>query len=309
MKTPFRFAHALCLLLFWYVYAIGQDLDLPSPAESLSGIDSVAIGTSPAAADPDLVGEVPASQQAESYSDSEEIFPGSQFPRTQWFMPTTWMMGPAWEKSFEVGINGSEGNAQALSLITSGRLKRETERSTWGVDVVYAKTEANDTMTQHYAFLNSRYDFKLGEGRWSLFHITRLEYDEFKAFDLRLAINGGLGYDFIRSDTRKLTGRFGAGTSREIGGLNEEWVPEAVLGADYEHKLSKRQKLSVTSDYYPSWEDFNDYRLVTQASWELLLDEDTNLSLKVGFLDRYDSTPMGLAANDVDYFITLLWKL
>ena len=79
---------------------------------------------------------------------------------------------------------------------------------------------------------------------------------------------------------------------------------------DYLHKISDRQRLNITVDYYPAWEDFANYRLVTQASWELLLDEATNLSLKVGVLDRYDSTPgIGLQENDLDYFITLLWKL
>ena len=306
MKTQFRLALASCLPLLFCLLAFGQDLDLPSPAESISVGDPMVNGSLPSVDNPIFGGEVPAPSEVEGYSG--EIFP-TTFPSTTWFYPTAWLSGPAWEKGFELGINGSEGNAQAFSLLTAGRLKRETDRSIWGIDVVYAKTEANDVLTQHYAFLNSRYDFKLGDSRWSLFNITRLEYDEFKAFDLRLAINGGLGYDFIRSDTKKLTGRFGAGTSREFGGLNEDWVPEAVFGADYEHKLSRRQKLSITTDYYPSWEDFNDYRLVTQASWEWLLEEETNLSLKVGLLDRYDSTPLGLKPNDVDYFITLLWKL
>ena len=157
--------------------------------------------------------------------------------------------------------------------------------------------------------MNSRFDYKLGDSRWSLFQVTRLEYDEFKAFDLRLALNGGIGYAFIRTDTRTLTGRFGAGASREFGGLDDSWVPEAVFGIDYIHKLSDRQRLAITSDYYPSWEDFMDYRLVTQASWEIVLDQETNLSLKVGLLDRYDSTPQGLQHNDLDYFITLLWKI
>ena len=29
----------------------------------------------------------------------------------------------------------------------------------------------------------------------------------------------------------------------------------------------------------------------------------------MGVIDRYDSTPNGRKHNDLDYFITLLWKL
>ncbi len=121
-------------------------------------------------------------------------------------------------------------------------------------------------------------------------------------------MSGGLGYHLIKTEGAKLTGRFGAGTSREFGGPNDKWVPEAILGMDYEHKLTRRQKLSGSFDYFPDWGDFMDYRLVTQASWELLLDEETNLSLKVGLIDRYDSTSEGRKPNDLDYFLTLLWK-
>jgi hypothetical protein len=67
--------------------------------------------------------------------------------------------------------------------------------------------------------------------------------------------------------------------------------------------------VKLTSDYYPAWEDFHDYRLVTNAYWEILLDDQTNLSLKLGAVDRYDSTPNGALPNDIDYFVTLLWKL
>lgn len=301
-QTTSRLIACACTLCI-YVGVNAQDLDLPSPAESISLGDPIVNNALPSAENTMFSdGAIPS-------PDNPEFYSGELFPEVSWINPTTWMAGPAWDKGFELGINGSEGNAQALSLMTAGRIKRETDRSTWGIDIVYAKTESRNVLTQHYAFLNSRYDYKLGDSRWSLFNITRIEYDEFKAFDLRLAMNAGLGYNFIRTDTRKLTGRFGAGASREFGGTNEDWIPEAVFGADYEHKLSKRQKLSITSDYYPSWEDFRDYRLVTQASWELLLDEETNLSLKVGLLDRYDSTPQGLQPNDLDYFITLLWKL
>ena len=291
-----RFIIGLTLLAFCVADAPADDWSLPSPSESMTVGSSLITDTGPVLSDKTIT---PSGEAIEL----DEIESGT------WYNPTNWFVGPQWEKGIELGINGSEGNAQALSLLSAARLRRETDRSILGIDVVYAKTEAADVLTQHYAFLNSRLDYKLGGSRWSLWNITRLEYDEFKAFDLRLAINGGLGYDILRNEQRKLTGRFGAGASREFGTSNDEWVPEAVFGADYLHKLSDRQRLALTVDYYPAWEDFADYRAVTQASWELLLDEETNLSLKVGLLDRYDSTPMGLKANDLDYFITLLWKL
>ena len=49
--------------------------------------------------------------------------------------------------------------------------------------------------------------------------------------------------------------------------------------------------------------------LPLDISWELVLDDVNNLSLKVGVIDRYDSTPNGAEPNDVDYSVLLLWSL
>ena len=69
--------------------------------------------------------------------------------------------------------------------------------------------------------------------------------------------------------------------------------------------------LAFTDDDFMCRDELRPVRLQLELlKPELLLDEATNLSLKVGLLDRYDSTPgIGLQENDVDYFITLLWKL
>lgn len=226
-----------------------------------------------------------------------------------WSTYTSWISPSMWQGTLEAGINGSEGNAQSFSIRTGGSLTRETDTTKSVLDITYAKTEANSVETQHNALLDARVDWKLGESPWSLFKKFGLEYDEFKAFDLRVRSAGGVGYDLLRGAAGKLTGRFGAAASRELGGVDDRWVPEANFGLDLERKISARQKLVGTIDYYPAWEDFTDFRLVADLGWEVILDESTNLSLKLGVIDRYDSTPNGLKPNDVDYSALLLWKL
>jgi putative salt-induced outer membrane protein YdiY len=164
--------------------------------------------------------------------------------------------------------------------------------------------------TQHYALFNGQYErlFR-NDSPWSLFAKTILQYDEFRPFDLRLTVNGGVGYRFIKTDHLLLKGRLGAGASREFGGISDEWVPEAVFGADYEHQLTKKQKLVLNVDYFPAWGDFNDYRLLTVFAWEVVLDEEANLHFKLAINDQYDSTPDGSVPNDLNYSMMLLWKL
>ncbi len=213
-----------------------------------------------------------------------------------------------WDGGVELGINGTEGNAQSFSMRTGGNLERETDYSIWKAELIYAKTEANSVKTQHEALLRLRYE-RLFESPWTWFVRFGAAYDEFRAFDMRLALNTGLGYRFIDTDFTKFKTRFGAGVSREFGGPNDEYVPEADLGLDFERQLTDRQKFTTTVDYFPDWRDFTSYRMVSDLAWVLLLDEASDLNLKVSVIDQYDSTPEGQRPNDLTYAILLLWKL
>lgn len=123
------------------------------------------------------------------------------------------------------------------------------------------------------------------------------------------ALNSGIGYKFIDTETTKLKGRYGLGVSHEFGGVSDEWVEELVYGADFNRQLTKRQKLDLTIDYFPEWGNFDNYRMVTQFGWEVLLSEEHNLNLKLSVNDRYDSTPDGAKPNIINYGLLLLWKL
>lgn len=226
-----------------------------------------------------------------------------------WVLPTYWFNPVDWEGGAEVGVNGTEGNAEALSVRTGANLKRKTDTFELSSDVTYLKATADGVETQHNALQNAGYERFFGDHPWSFFIKESLEYDEFKAFDLRLAVNAGIGIKLIDTDATKLKARFGAGASREFGGPNNQWTPEALYGADFERQLTERQKLALTVDYFPEWGDLSNYRLVTDLGWEVLLDEAHNLNLKLSVNDRYDSTPNGRRPNDINYALLLLWKL
>jgi putative salt-induced outer membrane protein YdiY len=226
-----------------------------------------------------------------------------------WVWTYDWFQAVEWDGGVELGLSGSDGNSEAMSLRTGFNLKRKTDMDETKVDWTYLKANASGIESQHNSIFNAGYERFLGKSPWTYFLKSNVEYDEFKAFDLRLVFNGGFGYHWLRTDAIKLKTRVGAGVSHEINGPDDDWEPEAVLGLDYEWKISDRQKFSSTIDYFPQWSDFNDFRLVSDLGWEVLLDEAANLSLKFSLKDRYDSTPNGRRPNDVDYAVLLLWKL
>ena len=213
-----------------------------------------------------------------------------------------------WEGGLELGLDGSEGNTETFGFRFGFDAKRTTTHNVLTLDLDYRKKTNRYIETTNRACLDWRFERLLQDPRWTAFVHGTVDYDEFQSFDVRATLDIGMGHQLIKSESTSLAARVGSGFSREIGGPDESYVPEASFGLNFEHRLNQRQKLTASADYTPDVTDFNSFRLKTRAAWEVLIDQETNLSLKLSVLDRYDSTPHGAKPNDLDYAATLLWK-
>ncbi|TWT98466.1 DUF481 domain-containing protein [Stieleria varia] len=244
---------------------------------------------------------------------ASEIPPLQQEVESWYMYPWRWMT-QGWQNHAELGLDGSRGNAQTLAIQTGLEMKRKTDLYTLGIDIDYRFANTRNQVTnqeqttEDNGRFNLDYDRLLNDSPWSAFGKFGMEFDQFKAFDLRLNLNAGVGYHWIRNDRTTLVTRFGSGASKEIGSPDDAWKPEAVFGLESEHQLNASNKLKAKVDYFPAWEDFSDYRLVTDLGWEILLNDSENLSLKLALTDRYDSTPQGAKPNDVYYSLLFLVK-
>lgn len=226
-----------------------------------------------------------------------------------WYKPWTWIPWDGWENSAEAGVNGATGNTESLTIQTGARFKRKTEANLFDLRLLQNRTKTAGLISQNNVLLYADFERKLGSSKWNYFIKQGMEYDELKAFNVRYFINSGLGYNWIDADGLLFSTRFGAGTSREFGGPQDKWIPEALFGATYDHQINSRNKLVAKFDYFPNWTDFSDYRTITDVAWEYLLSEERNLSMKVGALHRYDSIPSGAAKpSDLNYSLMLLYK-
>ena len=117
-----------------------------------------------------------------------------------------------------------------------------------------------------------------------------------------------MGYEFIKNDTTFLLGRVGAGAYLEINGSENAWQPEGLLGYDFEHKFTERQSLTATGDYFPSFADLREYRIVNKVGYTLMVDPEVDMLLKAGIESEYDSDPGdGFNKHDFRYFVSLGW--
>ena len=212
-----------------------------------------------------------------------------------------------WTGSFAAGLNGKTGNSQNLDINMALNMARETDltNTTFFFFYFYSTTQAA-TVTDRF-FGQARRERKLGNPRWSIFYQVAYEWDRFKVFDYRIALHSGLAFEVFKLDDRFLKLRLGAGASREVGGTNNDWNPELQLGADWERQLTETLKLFATTDFYPNFEDFTDYRLNTNAGLEFVVDAERNINFRMFTFNRYDSTPEpGNVKNDVDYGMALV---
>jgi len=271
---------------------------LPSPgarpeADPQAGEDTVASPADGANSSPEKVETPPA---------EETIIEGDSW------IPLWIPRSDLWEGNVELGINGSRGNSSTFNFRFGTHLDRKTPTEELNLDVKYRKTTDDHRETANRLFGEGRNEWLVPDSPWTYFIHGTTEFDEFRMFDVRVTSDAGVGYQLIDSPTTQLTVRGGAGFSREIGGPDDSYVPEAVFGSKFEHRLTKRQKLTASADYFPDMTAFNDFRVNSEFSWLYSFDDEDSLSLKLSVLDRYDSTPNGSIANDLDYAALLLWS-
>jgi putative salt-induced outer membrane protein YdiY len=224
--------------------------------------------------------------------------------------PAVWFDPLPWDTGIELGINGSSGTSDSLSIRTGGYIKRESRFSKLDLHTNYNFTTTSGVQTQNNAELDARNDWLLDDrSPWTLYGTGNLFYDEFQAFDLQASANTGVGYRFVHEPGLDFIARLGGGASREIGGPDDRWVPESLVGFEYGQQLTATQKFYGKLDYYPEWEEIGEYRLVADTGWEIVLIQPSNLSLKISATDRYDSTPNGANPHLLNYSVLLLLKL
>ncbi len=213
-----------------------------------------------------------------------------------------------WSGNVEFGLNATEGNQETFNMRVGGKATAKYSWSTQTYESMFLDSTASGITTARNAIADGRWEIPLWSPVWSYYAHGRLEYDEFKPFDLRVAGDTGLGYDWVKTDLNYFQTRTGISTSREFGGVDDFWKPELAFGIEWRYTIDARQKITLKSDYFPGWDDFSDYRLNTQADWEFAIHPVWNLSLKLSAISRYDSTPNGVKPHDLNYSALVLWN-
>jgi putative salt-induced outer membrane protein YdiY len=215
-----------------------------------------------------------------------------------------------WKGGVEIGLSGSEGNSENFNMHAGANAQRKNDHYDTKVSFLYLRSSTDGTVTKNRAELDLGNDWILEKGSpWRYFVKGSAEYDDFQDWQYRLTAFTGVGYAFIETDNTTLIGRAGVGVRDDLLGSDNRIHPEGLLGVDWSHKFSERQRITTTAEFYPDFLDLNEYRYKIKAEWELIVDPETKLSIKIGAEDRFSSNPgPNTKKNDLDYYALLVWS-
>lgn len=212
-----------------------------------------------------------------------------------------------WSSRVELGLSGSQGNAERMSVNAAFRTTRRTEGTRFSFDTSYLLNPPRGDRTANRLTLNARNDWNFPDSKWTLFLQGGAEFDEFRDFDVRTSAGAGFSYRFLDNDRTSLNARIGAGFSRDIGGTETEAVPELITGAELRHELTDRQTLAASAEVFPDLEELGEIRSILRARWEFRLDDKNDLALSLGLEQRFDSQADDDQRTDIDYFARLVF--
>ncbi|VTS05485.1 DUF481 domain-containing protein [Tuwongella immobilis] len=216
--------------------------------------------------------------------------------------PRLWMGG------VEFGLNGSEGNSQILKIRFGANATRKSQTNLLAADLFYGFSTQNSERNENKMLLSVRDEILLAGTQWSPFLAGTTEYDEFRDYEFRYASHAGLSYLFWKTEKSLFKGRFGVGTSVEVSPEDTRYNPEGMLGYDFNWRFTDRQRFVTSADFFQDLGNLERQRVRVRGAYEILVDPESNLTLRLGIQERYDSQPGNAKPNDLDFFATLMFR-
>lgn len=216
--------------------------------------------------------------------------------------------GARWTADAKLVLNGSQGNSETFALGAAAEAVRETDadRLRFGGLLARESKDDEDTVKNTRGWAN--YDYHLTD-HWDLGAFLTLEYDHFKALDLRTIVGGGPGYRFI--DTKAMLFEIHAGVAyvnENFDGQQDHDYITGVVGDELRWTISDSQSLYQLLDVYPSFADGEDVFLHAEVGFRQSL--LYGLFIELALVDDYDNLPArGRERNDFRYFVQLGYKL
>lgn len=214
-----------------------------------------------------------------------------------------------WAYEASVAINGRTGGSEKFAGAVGLKATLESAQDKLIFVLQAEKAEDNGIETANRQFAGADYSAFFSEKNvW--YARTSVEKDSIKALDLRSTTAFGIGRKLIKKELQDLEFRVGLsylyetyadGTKFDSPGLDVAFIHAYQL---------RTARMSNTLTYTPAFEDFGNYRVHHETSFEMPITASL-WKLKMGVSNDYTSIPQpGIERLDTLYFTSLIlnWK-
>jgi hypothetical protein len=235
----------------------------------------------------DTLGRITVPKSDIKPEDVEEVIPG--------LFGTSILEG--WQKGLGIGLSGSQGQTEDINLRVNARLLSDTDRFRHKLLATYLYRESEGDNTDNEASLDGEESFKFEDSAFFLMATGRYDYDEFEAWDHRVALSVGPGYQFFDTERFKLRSSIGAGVAHTWEGENST-EPEGLMRVEASYDWQNGVTFGTEHTWYPSLEDFPDSRVISSADIVTDIGDEGGFVMSFGVDNEYDSQAIG---NNYDF--------
>lgn len=209
-----------------------------------------------------------------------------------------------WTGNLAIGGTLQTGNTERSSFSLNGATKREWEHDRFALRILYNYAEVDGSITSRNIYGSIKFDHFFTDNFYSLLSVELLK-DEFKDVKLRSIISLGAGYRIWNDAIKTLDLEAGvAYFSEDLEvGVDDQFIAGRIAG-NFSYKVLENLLFKDHALYYPSFENFAEYKARNEASLSSVLGR--GWTFKLSHILDYDSTPaMGIEKTDQQWIFAL----
>ncbi len=219
---------------------------------------------------------------------------------------------PHWKGDVSLGLSLARGNSQSSSFSFTFAADGPINKANtllWANKAIYLFGEMDGETSAENLLLSSRIDWQHTARLYSYYELQGIR-DQFKNYSYRILPAVGLGYKVIARDTVSLG--MDAGLSQVFAKYYDTGDTESFTALKFGYlliwKIAETSEFNEKLEYEPDVSDFGRYFLRFEAN--LIAAIAKKWSVKLTFIDTYDSQPVGfgIEKNDITFIAGLSWK-
>ncbi len=216
-----------------------------------------------------------------------------------------------WKLLFDGNVNFDSAKDKQLDFrIAASAIYEIKDVEKWSNNVEFFFKTVNSATTDDNLLGTSTYNrFVTKGGPWLWFVKGQGQASSLEAWEQRLSLWGGVGYEFMKAPPFRLLGKLGVGGSYEFGD-NQNFLPELYGEMEWDWKISESQAVVGSWWVTPDVADFSSYQFLARLEWTMKFQEITGLSILGGIRWQYQSdVPAADVNNDVRIYTGLRYEM